>query len=181
MTEEPTPLYRRVLGRDYDRLPVEIQAMHEVTGPTVAHGVAEVTAGPHPMARLVRLMLGMPGSARDIPLTVTFRPRGGGEIWIRDFDGHRFRSTQKPDPSAPGALIERFGPLSSRLMLQVEDNRLRLHLQRTALLGLPLPRFLWPRIDASETVAEGLFTFDVSIGLPVIGPLIRYRGTLTPR
>ena len=47
--------------------------------------------------------------------------------------------------------------------------------------GMPLPRFCWPRIRAAETEQEGRFRFDVEIGLPGIGRLVRYRGFLTGR
>lgn len=53
--------------------------------------------------------------------------------------------------------------------------------RRPADAGMPLPRFCWPIIKAVETGEEGRFRFDVEIGLPVIGRLIRYRGTLTSR
>ncbi len=47
--------------------------------------------------------------------------------------------------------------------------------------GLPLPRALWPGIEATESEEEGRFRFDVQIGLPLVGRLVRYRGWLTDR
>jgi hypothetical protein len=48
-------------------------------------------------------------------------------------------------------------------------------------LGIRLPRWCWPHVKAFETAAGGRFRFDVEIGLPAIGRLVRYRGWLTDR
>lgn len=46
---------------------------------------------------------------------------------------------------------------------------------------LRLPRFMRPWTRAQERVDDlGRFTFDVEIGLPGIGRLVRYRGWLDP-
>ena len=45
--------------------------------------------------------------------------------------------------------------------------------------GLPLPRALWPAIEATEREEEGRFRFDVQIWLPLVSRLVRYRGWLT--
>jgi hypothetical protein len=47
--------------------------------------------------------------------------------------------------------------------------------------GLPLPRALWPAIEASESQDDGRFCFDVRIALPLVGRLVHYRGWLTDR
>jgi hypothetical protein len=43
-----------------------------------------------------------------------------------------------------------------------------------------MPRFLMPRGTAREYEAGGRFHFDVPIALPLIGPVIHYRGWLIP-
>jgi len=48
------------------------------------------------------------------------------------------------------------------------------------LFGLPLPSSLRPQVAARESVADGTFQFDVEIGAPLIGRIIRYRGWLRP-
>jgi hypothetical protein len=63
----------------------------------------------------------------------------------------------------------------------VSPEGIDLRLQRGRILGVPLPRCLWPRIVANERVDDaGRFRFDVTIGLPGIGRLVRYRGWLEP-
>jgi len=47
-------------------------------------------------------------------------------------------------------------------------------------LGLPLPRFLAPRIAACESAEDGRFNFHVEISHPLTGLIVRYRGWLVP-
>ena len=61
------------------------------------------------------------------------------------------------------------------------DDRLALLMRGMRCCGVPLPRALWPQIAATETERDGVFCFDVEIGLPGIGRLVRYRGWLTDR
>jgi hypothetical protein len=80
-----------------------------------------------------------------------------------------------------GAVVEQFGPLAFDLDLPVEKGRMDLVMTGARFLGVSLPRWCWPRIKAFETGAEGQFRFDVEIGVPMIGRLVRYRGWLTDR
>ncbi len=43
-----------------------------------------------------------------------------------------------------------------------------------------MPRFLLPLGVAREYEADGRFHFDVPIALPLVGPLVHYKGWLTP-
>ena len=49
---------------------------------------------------------------------------------------------------------------------------------RRTYLGVPLPRIFWPRVEAFESGEGGVYRFHVEIGLPLIGRLVRYRGSL---
>jgi Domain of unknown function (DUF4166) len=63
----------------------------------------------------------------------------------------------------------------------VEQGRLRLIVRRWALFDVALPLFFAPRGDAFEFEESGRFHFDVTIGAPWIGAIVRYRGWLAPR
>ena len=65
--------------------------------------------------------------------------------------------------------------------LAVGQGRLELVMRGMRCCGLALPRALWPLIAAVESEQEGRFCFDVQIGLPRLGRLVRYRGWLTDR
>jgi hypothetical protein len=62
----------------------------------------------------------------------------------------------------------------------LEDGRLRLIPRRWTLFGLGLPAWLFPRIEAWETVEDGRFRFHVDISHPLTGPIVLYRGWLEP-
>ncbi len=61
------------------------------------------------------------------------------------------------------------------------EARLELAMAGMRFAGIPLPRLCWPHVSAVETGEAGRFHFDVEIGLPGIGRLVRYRGSLTDR
>jgi len=175
------PLYRRILGSAFDKLPPTLRAMHQVADTLVAHGEAEIERGPGLIARLIARLFGFPEAARRAPTSVRFEARGGVETWTRTFAGKLMRSRQwQGEGRWEGLLCERFGPLTFGLELLVGDGRLTYVVRRWTAFGLPLPRALTPRGDASEAEADGRFRFDVAIGAPLIGAIVRYRGWLAP-
>ena len=179
MSERALPLYRRVLGHDFDRLPGKIRSLHDVTEPVTLAGLCQISRGDHPLARMLGRLLGLPPAGCDVPVQVTFKPSRGGEIWQRRFGGVALSSRQS-SARQPGHLVERFGLMSFVLAPRARPEGLDLALCRVKLLGVPLPRRLWPLVEANERVLEGLFAFDVAISLPLAGLLIHYRGWLRP-
>lgn len=173
------PLYRRVLGPDFDRLPAEIRELHDVRGESLARGRCRIRRGGHPLARLTGWLFRMPPAGEDLPVEVAFRPQRGGELWRRSFAGNPLASFQEA-AGRPGWIFESFGPGRFLLEVPVDDAGLALLLRGVRILGLPLPRALWPRIRAGESVAAGRFVFDVEIRLPLAGLLVHYRGYLEP-
>ena len=174
--ERPPPLYRRVLGARFDRLPGPVRAMHEVQGDAGASGRATVTRGRSPLARLVAALMRFPPEGQH-PVHVEFREEGGIETWTRSFGPHRFRSRLR---ETGGRLEERFGPLRFRFDLAADETGLAMVLRGWSLGPLPLPVALAPRSPAREWEEEGRFHFDVPIALPLVGPVVHYRGWLDP-
>jgi hypothetical protein len=71
--------------------------------------------------------------------------------------------------------------LSIRLQWKPTERGLQLEALGARLFGCPLPNFLRPRSNASETVGEDeQFHFDVPIALPLIGTVVHYKGSLKP-
>ena len=178
MSEACAPLYRRVLGTDFDRLPPEIRALHDLRRPARAEGRCEIRRGETRLALWAGGLLRLPLPGREVPVTVDFLPRDGREVWRRDFAGRGFETVQQACGAAPGQLIERFGPLAFRLAVSASRERLTLELCGVRVFGVPLPRPLWPGITAGERVEDGVFVFDVAIRLPLLGLLVHYRGWL---
>lgn len=146
-----------------------------------AEGISRVERGGTIPSRLIAALFGLPRSGDNVPVRVTFVQDGAREVWQREFAGIVFRTTQELGRGKyAGYLIERFGPWHFVLATPSGPGGLRLEPRGMRFLGLPLPSFLWPRVTASETVVDGRFAFDVILDLPLIGRLIRYRGTLRP-
>ncbi len=175
------PLYKRLLGPVFNGLPTAIRDMHDFQSQRVSEGMCEVRRGRNPVARWIADFFRFPDEGAEIPVRVTFDARFGREFWTRSFAGQTLRTEQWLS-SACGetVLIERFGPVAVTLQAIADGNDLRFEIRRLTVLGIPMPRILFPRIAARETVQRSLFTFDVRADLPVLGMLIRYHGYLIP-
>jgi NAD(P)-dependent dehydrogenase (short-subunit alcohol dehydrogenase family) len=172
-------LYRRVLGGAYDRQSSAGQKLHDA-GPSHWTGRCTVTGAQSLAGRAMAWLFQLPAATADAPITVEFTASGTGELWTRRIGGWVMRSRQFIGLRRPaGWLVERFGILDFDLLVQVADGRLTLSMRGMRCCGLPLPRALWPMIEATETEEQGRFRFDVQIGLPLMGRLVRYRGWLT--
>lgn len=174
-------LYRRVLAGAYDRLPRACQALHD-SGTSTWNGRCTVDGAQSPLGRIASWLFQLPPASGDVPIAVTFAVRGGREIWTRHAGGRTMHSQQYIGVRKPrGWIVERFGPFAFDLALNVADGRMELAMRGARFCGVPLPRRLWPFITAFETEEDGRYAFDVEIGLPLVGRLVRYRGWLTNR
>jgi hypothetical protein len=59
-----------------------------------------------------------------------------------------------------------------------EGGRLVYRLIATQIGPIALPRVLAPSMNAWESEKDGKYQFEVSVGLPLFGPVIRYSGSL---
>lgn len=173
---QPAPLYQRVMGDTFARLPDEVRRMHEVLRDGGAHGRATVERGTHPLARLVGALMGFP-RAGEHELHVGFREDQGVERWTRTFSAQSFHSNLGEEA---GQIVERFGPLRFHFDLPGDEQGLAMVMRSWSIWRIPLPLALAPRTMAREWEEDGKFQFDVPIALPLIGPVIHYRGWLTP-
>ena len=171
----PPPLYARVMGADFDRLPSAVRTMHEVCGDAGAAGEGMVERGRGVSARLIGRVMRFPPTGR-FPVHVAFAETDGVERWTRDFGGHLFASELSENR---GLIAERFGPIRFALALPADGKGLKMELRRWSVFHIPLPRFLAPRIAAREWQEEnGRFGFDVRVAMPLVGPVVRYAGWL---
>ncbi len=172
---QPPPLYERVMGERFARLPTILREMHEILRDGGASGRATVTRGRHPRARLAGWLVRFP-PAGDHEVHVHFDERGGSETWRRNFSGHRFQSRlSKQGPF----LVEHFGPLRFGFDLPSDESSLTMKLRRWWLGPLRLPLALAPACEAREWAEDDKFWFDVPVALPLVGLVAHYRGWLT--
>ena len=168
------PLYRRILGRRFEMLPETVREMHDIIGDGGAAGTATVLRGKSGPSRLVAAVMGFPpeGAHR---VHVTFEEVNGVERWTRRFSDRSFSS----ELSQRGAfLVERFGPLRFFFSLLTDTDGLEMVMVKWTVVGIPLPLSLAPQSRASEMADQDVFIFDVSIALPLVGPLVHYKGRL---
>ncbi|MBY2995854.1 DUF4166 domain-containing protein [Rhizobium leguminosarum] len=172
------PLYQRILGSAWERLPPALAALH-AGGARVASGRARIERGGGLLARIVARVIGFPPAGEDVPVTVRFVPDGDKEIWTRDFGGTVFRSRQVEAKGRDRDLLaEVFGPFRVLMALVPDGERLRLVVRGWRFLGIPLPMFLAPGGDTYEEERDGRFHFHVEIGGRLTGLVVRYTGWL---
>jgi hypothetical protein len=170
----PPPLYVRVMGEAFDRLPPMVGRIHQLCGDAGAAGEGTVRRGGNWAARLIGAMMRFP-PAGTVPLHVAYAERDGKERWTRDFGGRRFSSELS---GKDGRIVERFGALRFAFDVPGGPEGLEMQLHHWSLLGIPMPRFLGPRIAASEWQSGDRFRFDVRVAMPLIGEVIHYSGWL---
>lgn len=175
------PLFARLLGDAWHRVPAPIRQLHSLPAGAIAHGSAQVERGSGRLANAVASLFGFPRAADELPVVVQFQSRDGVEAWTRRFGRETFSSTlYEGRGRSARLLVERFGPMAFAQALVLDGGRLRLVLRRWSLLGVPLPLFLAPRSHSHEHEQGGRFHFHVEISLPWLGLLVRYRGDLSP-
>ena len=143
-------LFQQALGAAFFNLPAPVRQLHAVRGSARYAGIASVERGRNPLARLCARIGGLPGSMREVPVTVEFTADARGETWRRDFAGTR---------------------MTSRLAFK---DGLRLF------GVLPLPARWFRGVRCCERGDEGRYQFTVEARLPLVGHVIRYEGWLAP-
>lgn len=168
------PLYRRIMGEDFDRLPLSLRQLHGLLRASGAQGEAVVTGATNWAGKMIARLMNFPSPGTH-PLHVTFEERDGVEHWSRDFSGHRFSSELS---EVDGHLQERFGALRFRFALPATATGLSMIVCGWSAFHVPLPLWMAPRSPATESDEDAIFHFDVPISLPVVGPIVHYRGWL---
>lgn len=174
--ELPPPLYARVMGSAFDRLPPAVRRLHDVCRDAGARGEGRVERGRGLLARTLAAAMRFPPEGLW-PLHVAFAEADGVERWTRDFGGHLFASELS---ARGGRIVERFGPLRFAFDLPSGPDGLEMHLRGWSAFGVTLPLALAPRIGAREWEEEGRFHFAVAASLPLVGDVVRYSGWLEP-
>jgi hypothetical protein len=173
--QEIIPIFRQVLGPDFDHLPDTVKATHDAVAPRVFKGLANVTRGGGLQARIAALILRFPASADDIEVEVTKTPTLQGETWVRRFGTKTFQSHLR---ATQRGMIERFGPLTFQLDMQIQYGMLHFPVAKGWFWFIPIPRFMLPESIATEADIDGTFHFDVLLKSPTGATLVHYKGWL---
>ncbi|MEE1610769.1 DUF4166 domain-containing protein [Microvirga sp. CF3016] len=172
-------LFDKVLGSDIARLPAVVRDVH-TNAPLHLTGRAAIDGAQNGTAKIIAKLIGFPSGASNEPADVLLRRSGDGEVWIRRFGRSVFRSTLKPGDE-PRRLHERFGPFDVELEITPHESGFDLEVVGWRIGPVRLARRAAPYTLAKAFADdEGRYGFDVTIGLPLIGRLVRYRGWLVP-
>lgn len=176
----PLPLFHQAYGEGLARLPAPIVLTHAVHDRLSLEGEADTTLGSSALARLLCRLLRLPPERRGAPLHVTMTRTKDGEHWRRLFGGHAFETRFRLGPE-PGTVVELLWPMAAVSRLDVDAGGVTQILVGLRVMGLPVPRTLWPRLDVREGADGSRYTFDMSITLPWRARLVRYKGWLETR
>ncbi len=168
----------QVLGPAFDDLAAEVRTVHSGRDLKTL-GKAEASIGPSPLSALICLCFSLPRSGVNQSVSVRFLTGADGrDRWWRNFAGRKYSSILRAGAPGSGIVIERQGMLTNIFHLTVENHRLAFRLVGFAVLGVPMPGWLRPRCVAYESGAQGCFTFNITVDMPMIGRLIHYRGIM---
>jgi hypothetical protein len=174
-------VFEEILGDAYARLPPVVRRLHEPDPVAQFEGRVDVEGAATAAGAAVARRLGLPPAGRDLPAKVTVARDGGVERIRRDYGGRIFETRFAPMAGRRGRAIERFGPLTLEFAVAGSEQGIDFSVAQCRIGPLPLPKRFTPLLAASERAgADGTYRFDVEIGLPLVGRLVRYRGWLRP-
>ncbi|WP_123649574.1 DUF4166 domain-containing protein [Lysobacter enzymogenes] len=185
MPGEPHNAAIEWFGPAFDRLHPLLQALHRDGGALA--GEIELRTGrglAGVLGRRLARRLGIPldRPRRGFRVDIVHEP--ARMLWLRRFDdGSELRSVFEPVGRWPdGHWLETTGPVRMRLGVDIDDGGWRWRLLGLSARGLPLPRSLFPRTDASKRIeridGEERYRFAVAFSWFPFGELLRYQGAL---
>ena len=80
-----------------------------------------------------------------------------------------------------GRLLELHPPWKLRIRLGATREGMQLDHERCYCFGIPLPRFLSPRVDSFVEARGESWFVEVTIRMPLVGMVCRYSGEVRPR
>jgi hypothetical protein len=172
-------LYQRILGDAWLQLPLQIQQVHGSQERYVLHGHAEVQRGKRWLSRFLARFAGFPIESKAVSVTVEIERSLHGERWTRDFGGHRLTSVlSSGDGEQSYLLTEKIAGLSFDIALLARDQGIKWQVRSWRWGWLPLPLTWAPNCEATETVRDERYAFDVSLSHWICGLIVAYRGRL---
>jgi hypothetical protein len=169
------PLYRRLLGPDFERLPTILRDFH--SGPRQAEGRFSLSLPTGLAKSFARFLFRLPKVEGDRNGTLDVEWTPPGERWTRDIGDWRFITRQW---ESDGRLYEKHKRLTMVFRIAATPDGLCFRQLRATWWKLPLPTWLAPQISADVTATTSDWTVSVSIRVPFVGEVVRYTGSLRP-
>jgi hypothetical protein len=172
------PLYQRVLGGSFERLPPALRRFHGAAAGGRACGLFRVTRGPGRLRRWLADRMGLPPAGERVPVRLDVRVEGARERWQRQFDGQPPLATVQW--AQAGLLREAAGAVCFGFRLDVRGDALRFEQVGVWLACLRLPGALLPRVTALATGRAAGWHVCVRVEAPLLGFLAQYEGEMVP-
>lgn len=171
-----TPLFLQLLGPErFAQLDAPLQRLHEAQETRTHIGIVDVERARGWLSRFCAWAADLPPTATAQGIAVEIAILPDGECWTRRFGDHVMRSRLRRDGNR---LAERLGLVRFLFELDVIERRLLWRLAQVRALGIPLPLRWFAGVCACEFEREGVYHFDVKVRLPLVGPIVHYRGHL---
>lgn len=161
------------MGRDFDRLPDLVKAAH--AGSVRLEGRVTVRRG-GTIARIICAAFRFPEEASSCRLVVESEHTRDRITWNRNFDGLDMVSEFWREGDL---LVEKLGRLSMHFMAKEVNGRLSYEFTSTRFLGIRLPNFISPSINAWEEQGPNGYQFRVLVRMPLLGKIIEYYGVMS--
>ena len=171
-------LYRGTLGEAFDSLPTVLRHFHDHPHDARARGSLRVTRGTGWLRQAMAAAMRLPSPGEQVPVLLHVQANAEEERWTRDFGTLRLVTRQW---RRNGLLIEAAGPLRFGFHLTANPEEMRFEFARCWLMGIPLPLFLSPRVNAWVSEYEEGWWARVRVEAPLLGLLTQYEGKVTPQ
>ena len=137
---------QRVLGDRFELLAPALGRFLSKECGGRASGRLSVTRAAGRLRNLAAAVLGIPPPG-EYDLLLEVSPHAAGQSWVRHFGAHTLETTQS---DYRGLLVESSGPASIGFELSVEGSALLFRPLRAWVLGIRLPLWMAPRIEADN-------------------------------
>lgn len=170
-------LYRRLLGPDFDRLPLVLRTFHDSAGGGLGAGVFRVQRSTRRVARAAARALRLPPEGDQVLLTLRVTVDDGRELWERTFGTHQLRTMQWLEG---GRLLERIGAATLAFDVTGDECGMRFRSVDFRCLGVAVPRGLAITVEADVRGFEAHWEVAVVVRAPRVGVITSYEGRITP-
>lgn len=176
-TTRVATIYQRVLGQRFAALTPVLREFLSRDASGSATGRLTVTRSAGWARNVAAWALGIP-PAGDYDLLLQVIPHGAGQRWVRNFGRHALTTWQS---NWCGLLIERKGVASLGFELTVDGDALLFRACKAWVLGVRVPLWLSPSIDAENRPDEsGGWQVRVVFRVPLLGRVAEYQGSVKP-
>jgi len=168
-------LYQRLTGEKFKDLSPKIQAMHLYEDSKVLRGSVEIKRGDSLLAKVLSVLMRLPKTQNNAPMTLEFTQQEEKEVWARTFGTDKFSSIQYEHE---GQMVEQMSLMKIYFDVSVKNGSLITSLSKIMLLGIKIPKIFTLNIKSKEEVIEDEIHFKVEVSLPKGEKVIEYFGII---